>query len=127
MMDDQTRDDADRLDLAPLDPPADTARFERLVREVRCAATPELVRRQLSSTLWGQIARWRRPVLAASGLVALVSVIVLAVARPSSATSATSQITLVEAFGVPSQVARWVQASEKPTPGDLLCLERSEQ
>jgi hypothetical protein len=121
MMDDQSRGDSDRLDLSPLDPRTDALRFERLVREVRRAATPELVRRQAGLTLWGQIARWRRPILAASGLVALVSVIVLAVAHPS----ATSQTTLAEAFGVPSQVARWVQANEKPTPGDLLGLERS--
>ena len=127
MIDDRMHGDSDRLDLTALDPLADTARFERLVREIRCAATPELVRRQAGLALWGQLARWRRSVLAASGLVALASVIVLTVAHPSTRTSATSQITLAEAFGVPSQVARWVQANDKPTPADLLCLDRSEQ
>jgi len=123
MMDDKTRGDPDRLDLTPLDPRADAASFERLVREVRRAATPELVRRQAGLSLWGQIARWRRPILAASGLMALASVIVLVVAHPPT----TKQTTLAEAIGVPNQVARWVQAPDKPTPGDLLGLERSEQ
>jgi hypothetical protein len=122
MMDDQIQGDPDRLDLSSLDPRADTARFERLLREVRLAATPELVRRQSNPTLWGQLARWRRPVIAVSGLLALASAIVLLVVHPSI----TTQTTLAEAFGVPSQVARWAQVNDKPTPGDLLGLERSE-
>jgi hypothetical protein len=122
MTDDQIHDDPDRLDLSPLDPLADTARLERLLREVRLAATPELVRRQANPTLWGQLARWRRPVFATSGLLALASAVVLLVVHPSTAT----QTTLAEAFGVPSQIARWVQVSDKPTPGDLIGLERSE-
>jgi hypothetical protein len=122
MMDDQNRDDPDRLDLTLLDPRADGLRFEQLVRDVRRAATPELVRRQAGPTLWGQIARWRRPIFAVSGLVALASTVVLAVVQPS----ATAQTTMAEAIGLPGQVARWVQASDKPTPGDLLGLERSQ-
>jgi anti-sigma-K factor RskA len=131
MMDDKADEEQDRLDLTPLDPRADAPRFDRLMREVRRGATPELVRRQFSSTLWGQIARWRRPILATSGVVALVSVIALVVAHPSTrtsaTTSATTQTTLAEAFGVPSSVARWVQGSDKPTTGDLLGLERGAQ
>lgn len=123
MIDDQTHGDSDRLDLTALDPRADAVRFERLVQDVRRAATPELVRRQAGLTLWGQLARWRRPVFAASGLLVLASTVVLLVVHPST----TSQITLAEAFGVPSQVARWVQTSDNPTPGDLLGLERSKQ
>ena len=126
MKDDLNHGDPGRLDLSPLDPRSDAARFEQLVHGVRRAATTELVRRQGSQTLWGQIARWRRPILAASGAVAFVSVIVLAVAHPSTATP-TTQTTVAEAFGVPSPVARWVQANDKPTPGSLLGLERSGQ
>jgi hypothetical protein len=123
MMDDQIHGNPDRIDLTPLDPRADAVRFERLVREVRCAATPELLRRQARLTPWSQIARWRRPILAASGMLALASVIILALIHPST----TTQMTLAEAIGVPSQVAGWVQATEKPSPGDLLGIERSEQ
>jgi hypothetical protein len=126
MMDDRNHDDPERLDLTPLDPRADPARFERLVREVRRAATPELVRRQTGLTLWGQLTRWRRPILATSGLLALASAVVLLVVHPSATTQAT-QTTLAEGFGVPSQVARWVQGTEKPSPGDLLGAEGSRQ
>lgn len=130
MKDDLNRDDPGRLDLSLLDPRSDVPRFEQLVRDVRRAATPELVRRQCSQTLWGQIARWRRPIFAAAGAVALASVIVLAVAHPSMTTAQTgqtTQTTVAEAFGVPTPVARWVQANDKPTPGYLLGLERSGQ
>lgn len=123
MVDDKTHGDPERVDLIPLDPRADTARFERLVREVRRAATPELVRRQAGLTVWGQIAHWRRPILAAAGLLTLASVIVMAVAHPSTA----KQTTFAEACGVPSPVARWVRATDKPTPGDLLGVEWSSQ
>lgn len=123
MMDDQTHGDQDRLDLSTLDPRADATRFEQLVREVRRAATPELVRRQVGLTLWGQISRWRRPILVGSGLLALVSAVVLAAVHPST----TTPTRLAEAFGVPSQVARWVQATDKPSPGDLLGVGRGEQ
>ena len=122
MMDEQINGDPDRLDLTPLDPRADASRFERLVREVRRAAASELVRRQASLTPWGQIARWRRPILSASGLLALASAAVVVLVHPSAKT----QITVAEAFGVPSQVAHWVQATDNPTPGELLGLERSE-
>jgi hypothetical protein len=123
MMDDKTHGDSDRLDLSPLDPRADAARFERLVREVRRVATPELVRRQAGLTPWGQIARWRRPILAASGLLALVSAIVVATVHPST----TAKTTLAEAIGVPNRVAQWMQATDDPSPGDLFGVERSEQ
>jgi hypothetical protein len=117
------RNDPDRLDLTPLDPQADAVRFERLIREVRRAATPELLRRQGALTPWGQIARWRRPILAGSGLLGLVAAAFLTLVHPST----TEQTTLAEAIGVPGRVAQWVLATDKPSPGDVLGVERSEQ
>ena len=122
MMDEQIYRDADRIDLSPLDPHVDPSHFEQLVREVRRAATPELIRRQMSLTPWGQIARWRRPILSASGLLALAAAVVIVVARPPAEAPPTD----VEALGVPDRVARWVQAAEKPSPAELVGLERSE-
>ena len=122
MRDDQTHADPDRLDLSPLDPRADSSRFEWLVREIRRAATPELVRRQGGVTLLAQVARWRRPILSASGALALVSAVVVAVVRPSPKT----QTTVAEALGAPSEVALWLQGKDRPTQGELLGLEGSE-
>ena len=120
MTDDRTRGDSEGPDLTPLDPRADGDRFERLVRELRCAATPELARRQAGLGLWGQLVRWRRPVFAASGLLALVAAAVLALVHPS----VTRQSTLADAIGVPDPVARWLPATETPSLGDLLRFER---
>jgi hypothetical protein len=121
--DDRAPEDANRVDLAPLDPRADAARFERLLREVRRAATPELLRRQANLTVWDLIARWQRPILAGSGLLTLISAVVLALSHPATM----KQATLAEMCGVPSPVARWVQATGKPTPADLLSVEWSNQ
>ena len=121
-MSDRPHGDADRVDFTPLDPQADASRFERIVREIHRAATSELVRRRASLTLWGQIACWRRPILAGSGALALVSALVLAVVQPA----VTGPATLEESLGVPNQVAPWVQTAERPSPGELLGAEWSE-
>jgi hypothetical protein len=117
MMDEQKPMEPDRIDLSPLDPRAESADFDRLLREIRLAATPELIRRQAISSIWGQFRSWRRPVLAASGLLALASAVVLLLVPSSTPQQRT---TLAEAFGVPSAVAQWVQSGEKPTPDALL-------
>jgi hypothetical protein len=120
-MSDRPHADADRLDFSPLDPRADASGFEQLVRDVRRAAAPELVRRRASTTIWGQIATWRRPILVGSGALALVAALVVVVVRPA----ATPPATLEEALGVPGQIAPWVQATERPSPGELLGTEWS--
>jgi len=117
MMDDRE----ERLDISPLDPRGDAKRFERVIQEIRRAATPELLRRQGALGLWGEFARWRRAILVASGGLALASILVLGIMQPSASTHSG----LAETFGVPEAWARWVESGENPGPGDLLSLERS--
>ena len=123
MMDERELGNGERLDLSPLDPRVDTERFERLVEEIRRAATPELLRRQGALGVWGEIARWRRAILVASGGLALASLLVLGMMQPSTSTESG----LAETFGVPGEWARWVESGENPGPGDLLSVERSER
>lgn len=107
-----------RVDLTPLDPAIDAARFEDLVRGVLGAAAPELARRQLPPPVYALIARWRRPVLAAAGLLAAASLAVLLLTHPVSE----QRETLAEAGGVPREWAAWAQADRNPTPAELLVL-----
>ncbi len=138
MADDGMDRDPDRLEFGPLDPRGDEARFERLLREVRRAATPELIRRQAGMTLWGQIAGWWRPILTGAAALSLGSILVLARVHPSmtaqltarspspaSSPAMTGESALAGAFGVPGPVALWLQATDKPTLEDLLGVDRS--
>jgi hypothetical protein len=122
-MGDQRQNEPDRLDWSPLDPRADAAGFETLIREVRRAAAPELARRRAKQSLWDQIASWWRPILVGSGVLAVVSAGIVILVHPAR----TAPASLPEAFGVPSQVAHWVQATENPSPGELLGGEWSAQ
>lgn len=120
MTDDRGQDGHARVDLSPLDQLGDAARFEGLVRGVLRAAAPELARRQAPPPVYALIARWRRPVLAASGLLAAASLAVLLLTHPVS----DRRETLAEAGGVPREWATWAQADRNPTPGELLLLDQ---
>ena len=111
------------MDLTPLDPCADRARFERRVGGVVRAAATELARRRAGASVWGVFAQWRRPVLAVSGVLAVVSLLILMRAQPAVST----RTSLAEAAGVPTEWARWVQAGRNPSPADLIGVERSER
>jgi hypothetical protein len=115
MADERMHEDPERIDLSMLDPQADPGRFEDLLRGVRRAATPELLRRQAGTTLWGQMRRWRRPILVTSGALALAAAVVLIFVQPTRTSSTTE-----DAFGVPSTVSQWMRSEEKPSPADLL-------
>ncbi len=119
-------EEEDRPDLRPLDPRADAAGFGRVVRGIVDAAGPELARRRLRYGrgvygLWSEIRAWRRPVLALSGAVALASVLVLLLVKPSGSSG------FAEAAGVPSAWAEWLQAGQNPAPADLIGLDGSAQ
>jgi hypothetical protein len=118
-MEDESRHERiEQVDLTPLDPCADTARFERMVARVLHAAGPELSRRQTVLSIWDLLARWRRPVLATSGLLATAALVVLLGTRPAT----TSRTSLAEACGVPAEWVRWAQAARNPTPAELLVI-----
>lgn len=111
------------MDLAPLDPCADRARFERRVGRVVRAAAAELARRRAGASIWSVFAQWRRPVLAVSGVLAVLSLLILMRAQPAAST----RTSLAEAAGVPAEWVRWVQAGQNPSPADLIGVERSER
>ena len=91
--------------------------FERFVQRVRTAATPELLRRQTAQGWGGIIVRWRNPILALSGLLAVLSVgLLLISARPQ----ATLLLVAVFAIGGLCGVAfeRTRVRRPGPPPGD---------
>ena len=112
----------DPLDVSPLDPAPDEEALARLARRIRTAATAELVRRQAAIGVGGMIIRLRGLILAASGALAVASVLVLAtVERPATSMEGS----VIEALGVPSAFAPWVYGTDRPTPGELLAPEES--
>ncbi len=108
----------DRVDFNALDPTADPRRFDDTVRAITSGAASELVRRRAVASVVGQIVIWRRPLLMAATLTALVSGTALWHAHRSSQAAQTSGV--VEALGVPAFMASWVRADETPTPAQLL-------
>ncbi len=105
------------IDLGPLDPTADAARFDATVAAVMRDAALELRRRRLGWTAMGQLDRWRRPMLAAAAVMVLVSGAVLWQTRPRSLQTETG---VAEALGVPTQLATWVRDDALPSPEQLL-------
>lgn len=110
------------VDLSLLDPSAEPERLARIARGIQRAATPELLRRQGTVGIWGELARWRRGILVASGALALAAIFTILLVRP--ATESTAERTAL--LGIPAQWSEWIQGDERPGPGDLLAVERSE-
>jgi hypothetical protein len=105
------------VDYAPLDPWRDSAAWEGFVRRIRTAATPELLRRQAAQSWGGVIVLWRRPILALSGLLAVVSIaLLLTTGKPRSTTGTP----LTEALGLSGSWAAWVGTGEQPSADELL-------
>jgi acyl-CoA reductase-like NAD-dependent aldehyde dehydrogenase len=107
----------DPINLTPLDPTADAARFDALVRGITARAEPILEARRARLTSVGQISAWRRPVLLLAAAIALVAGVTLLQPRQ---TSTRSETTLADAIGMPSSVASWIRTGTTPSPADLL-------
>jgi hypothetical protein len=115
--------DREPLDLSPLDPTADSESLERIVRRIHAAAASELLRRRSGPALIDLIVRWRRPILAASLLLAVASGAVLMTVRQPVLKDET---TLAESLGVPRVWAGWIDVDDRPAPGELLKADGSE-
>jgi hypothetical protein len=112
-------DNEDRIDFRSLDPTRDAARLDTAVASIMAAAGPELAGRRYRRNTLGQVAGWRRPLLAAAAVTAIVAVGTLATvdAEREAATSTTG---IAEAIGMSEQVATWVRSDEAPDPAELL-------
>ncbi len=108
----------DRLDFGPLDPLRDPERMERALRSIAVRAAPLLAARRTPRTAFQQVARWRRPMLAAAVVIMIASLSALLRFGGSSAESATP--TVAEVVGVPTTVAGWVRSDRLPTPGEIV-------
>jgi anti-sigma-K factor RskA len=108
----------DPLDLSPLDPTTDPARFARRLAEIGARAAEPLAARRANATgVLGALPRWRRPMLAAAAVVALISIAALVRVDVPNRSSATG---VAEAIGVPQGLASWVRADSTPDPAELL-------
>jgi hypothetical protein len=117
------RDGPGPVDLTALDPAADAEAFERFVRGICRAAGAELLRRRSRPSLEDLIIHWRRPIMAAVLVIALVSGSLIMTARQSPVRCETA---LAESLGVPRVWAGWIHGDEHPGPGQLLEADGSE-
>jgi hypothetical protein len=110
--------DDDRIDLSPLDPTRDRARFEGAIQSIQDAAAPELMaRREQSSSLLAQLVQLRRPMLAAASVAAIVSAGVLLRVQVPETVGSTDVV--AEALGVPSVLALGVEQERVPSLSEL--------
>jgi hypothetical protein len=107
------------IDFSPVDPTADPERFDRLVESIIARAADELAARRLRWNPVLQIASWKRPMLAAAALVAIIAGTVLTQVRgPDTVTTAETD-GIAEAVGVPVELAQWLWDGTVPSTADL--------
>ncbi|UCC84969.1 MAG: hypothetical protein JSW46_08675 [Gemmatimonadota bacterium] len=109
----------ERIDFSALDPTADGDRFEEKVERINAVVAPALAVRRASASVFGQVAGWWRPLLAAAAIAGVVSAATLALVE-GPALESESEIGVAEAIGVPEQIAQWVRSEELPDPSELL-------
>jgi len=109
--------DDDRIDLSPLDPTRDRARFEGAIQSIQAAAVPELIARRDRSSPLAQLVQLRRPMLAAASVAAIVSAGVLMKVQLPETSASTDGV--AEALGVPSVLALGVQDERVPSLSEL--------
>jgi hypothetical protein len=109
--------DDDRIDFSALDPTRDEAHFESLIDSIMERAADRLAERRASSSPLMQLVQWRRPMLAAAAVIAMVSVGVLwRVQTPELVEESTG---VAEAIGVPTLLAQGIRNNEMPTTAEL--------
>jgi hypothetical protein len=111
--------DDDRINLAPLDPTRDRARFEKAIQSIQAAAAPELEARRDRGSPLAQLVQLRRPMLAAASIVAIASAGVLLKVQIPEDSAASSADGVAEALGVPAVLALGVQQERVPSLSEL--------
>lgn len=120
--------DDTRVDLSPLDPERDPTRLERSARAIASRVAPSLrQRRERVPGLWEGLLGWRRPVMASAALVAVASLVVLAMPVPTTRADSVPArpLTLEEAAGLPAPLAAWVEDGRPPADGALLDVQET--
>ena len=108
------------IDLSAIDPSAHATTFERTIGSITAAATDQLAARRANVDAIVLLARWRRPMLAAAAIAALISGTILATVRVPDSFVAPETDGIAEAMGVPAAVAQWMASDQLPTTADLL-------
>ena len=108
----------DRIDFSALNPTRDRARFDGLVGSIMEQASENLAERRVSGGPLYQLVQWRRPMLAAAAVIAVVSAGVLLRTEGPGYTEESSGI--AEAIGVPGLLAQNIRNNELPTTIELL-------
>lgn len=116
--------DEPRIDLESLDPFADVRYREAVVASVMYRAREELARRREKAPLWGVLAQWARPVLAAAAVAALISLVTLE--RTASA-SDVAQTGVIEELGLPDRVAQLLIVDGNPDEADIVLASWEDQ
>ena len=107
----------DPVDLSPLDPTLDAARFERRIAAITARAAPALAARRRAPTVTSQLAGWTRSVLALAAALALVSTSAL---LASEAARRKAEAPSARGGDVTLAAVEWAMRGEAPTPGELL-------
>lgn len=112
----------DPVDLSPLDPSNDRARWNALVHRILSAAGPELTRRAAVRSPMVLLARWVWPTLAAASVIALASLLVLANARQPAPLPLAQVQGVADALDVPAPMNAWLVSNREPSTRDVQVL-----
>jgi hypothetical protein len=109
----------DRIDLSPLDPTLNGARWEARIDAITMRAAPERVRRAQQLGVLSIVADWVWPTLAAATLAAVISGAVLV-----SSTTSTTEVPggIAAALGLPDPIASWIDENRGPDGSDLIAV-----
>lgn len=109
-----------RVDFTALE---DATRERRVAAVVAARVAPVLsARRAGRGGAWLQLLRWRRPVVAAAGLLAAASLAVIVCVPGSRSSDAGASRTAIEASGAPGVIANWAERGQVPDASDLATL-----
>ena len=106
-----------RIDFSALDPIRDQDHFDGLVDSILDRASDELAARRASSSPLNQLVQWKRPMLAAAVIIAMVSTGVLL--RVKGVEDVEESYGIAEAIGVPTLLAQGIRDNDMPTTAEL--------